>query len=533
MRRVLVAVVALSLAWTACSDDGAPSGAPGLGGPATDAGAGGDAAAVEDAGDGGDAAADVGPLHDAADRALEAMMLGFWSGSDSYLRAERGPTKLTGYWTFAQALDAVLDGVERTGGRYAGLLETFYLSQDAIGWSRDFFDDENWMALALLRAFDLTGTQKYLVEARALLDDIVQNATDSSCCGATPGGLWWDRPHTQKATAANAGAVVTAVRAWQRTGNTSYLDFAKTVWAYWDAHMVDKATHAVFDHIAAPSGNVVKYKFTYNEGLMIGASLALDEATKDPKYLAEAHAIAGYMVGSETVATPYGRVLFDGAESACTGDCPQFKGIGYRYLAALHAKDPRPDYAEVLKASEQSLVAVARDPATGLFGVDWSMPPGTLYVESSSSAAAALSIFARAAGPYPKPPTPNVYQAEEGVLHHVGLEATHAGFDGWGYVAGWNADGQWVDFAVSTPPGSYVLELRYAAGAGDASRLVFVNGQDLVANQSFPSTGGWDTYATVDVPVTLPATSTVSLVFNGGKGSTGFLNLDRLVVRTP
>jgi predicted alpha-1,6-mannanase (GH76 family) len=530
MRRVVLVCLALSLGWLACSDDGAPPAGLVTAAPPADAGAQADAAAPDA---GADAGPDLRPPNDAADRALEAMMLGFWSGSDSYMRAERGQSKLTGYWTFAQALDAILDGATRTGGRYAGLVETFYLSQDAIGWSRDFFDDESWMALALMRAFDLTGRQRYLDEARALLDDIVQNASDSSCCGATPGGLWWDRPHTQKATASNAGAVVTAVRAWQRTGEASYLDFAKSVWAFWDANMVDKTTHAVSDHIAAPSGNVVRYKFTYNEGIMIGASLALSEATKDPKYLAEAHAIAGYMVASETVVGPFGPVLSDGDEASCTGDCPQFKGIGYRWLAALQASDPRPAYAAVLEASTRSLVATARDPATGLFGVDWTEPPGKLYVEAASSAAMALSIFAAAAGPYPTPRPAGVYQAEEAVLHHVGLEATHAGFDGWGYVAGWNADGQWVDFAVTTAPGDYLLSFRYAAGAGDASRLVYVNGQDLVANEAFSSTGSWDTYATVDVPVTLPASSTVSLVYDGGKGSKGYLNLDRLEVRKP
>ena len=107
-----------------------------------------------------DAGRDVGPLHEAADEALEALLLGFWSGDRSYLRISRDPSSAaTGYWIFAQGLDAIVDGVTRTGGRYSGPIETFYLAQDAIGWTRDFYDDESWMALALLRAFDVTGRQ--------------------------------------------------------------------------------------------------------------------------------------------------------------------------------------------------------------------------------------------------------------------------------------------------------------------------------------------------------------------------------------
>ena len=90
------------------------------------------------------------------------------------------------------------------------------------------------------------------------------------------------------------------------------------------------------------------------------------------------------------------------------------------------------------------------------------------------------------------------------MLHGLGLEARYAGFGGWGYVAGWNKDGQWVDFSREGAARLYTLGFRYAAGAGDASRLVYVNGQDLVANQAFSATATWDAYNTVDVPVTLP-----------------------------
>jgi hypothetical protein len=257
--------------------------------------------------------------------------------------------------------------------------------------------------------------------------------------------------------------------------------------------------------------------------------------TKEKPYLDEAHAIAGYMVTKETIVTPFGPVLFDGTESACTGDCPQFKGIGYRYLAALQAVDARPAYAAVLEASATSLVQTARDATTKNFSVDWSKPPGQLGVESSVSASMALSLFASSRGAYPSPSpkkVDGVYEAEEAVLHALGLEARYAGWGGWGYVAGWNKDGQWVDFAVkpSGGPGAYKLTMRYAAAAGAASREVFVNGQAVVPNQTFAATATWDAYTTVDVPVTLAAENTVSVIFDASKGSGGFLNLDRMTL---
>ena len=39
--------------------------------------------------------------------------------------------------------------------RYYGWANTFYNTQEKIGWYRTWYDDENWMAMALLRAYDI------------------------------------------------------------------------------------------------------------------------------------------------------------------------------------------------------------------------------------------------------------------------------------------------------------------------------------------------------------------------------------------
>ena len=111
----------------------------------------------------------------------------------------------------------------------------------------------------------------------------------------------------------------------------------------------------------------------------------------------------------------------------------------------------------------------------------------------------------------------------------VGSIPTRAStFAGWGYLAGWNADGQWVDFSITVPTaGTYHLAIRYAAGAGDAARLVYINGKTAVAAQRFPSTTTWNASATATISVALPAgASTISLIYNASLGSKSYLNLD-------
>jgi predicted alpha-1,6-mannanase (GH76 family) len=518
----------------ATAPDGSDAATPLLdSGAAFDAPSVADAGVVDAAGEGGADASAALQAHARADDAVEAMLLSFWDPKQQYLDATQGTTTLTGYWTEQQAWDAVLDAVERHPGgtRFTGTLATFYDVQNTIGWPRNYYDDENWATLALIRAYDLTGNTAYLTQAETLYANIMA-AWDTTCCGASPGGVWWDTAHTQKATASNAGPVVSGARLYQRTKNMAYLTFAQQVFTYWSANMVDPTTYQVTDHITS-AGQKVAWKFTYNEGLMIGAAVALAQATGDASSLALAEHLASFVESSETEVSSLGVILTDGTDTTCTGDCMQFKGIAARYLATLYQGDPgHPEYLSLLTRSADAAWTIARDPSSRLYGADWGAPfVAPAQLNATSSAAMTLAAIAILEGSAPADP-PGIYEAEESVLHSVGLEALHGSFDGWGYVAGWNADGQWVDFLVSVPTaGAYDLTFRYAAGAGDATRLVYVNGANAVANQSMPSTGSWDTYGTVKVTVSLPAgESTVSLIYNSSLGSTNYVNLDRLSV---
>ena len=102
-------------------------------GPDADAASGADATATDAHADAGAiadaasdaaadsvAAADAAAAHQAnarADYAVEAMLLAFWNQAPQYLLATKGTTTVTGYWTFAQALDAVIDAAERQPAR--------------------------------------------------------------------------------------------------------------------------------------------------------------------------------------------------------------------------------------------------------------------------------------------------------------------------------------------------------------------------------------------------------------------------------
>ena len=269
---------------------------------------------------------------------------------------------------------------------------------------------------------------------------------------------------------------------------------------------------------------------------MVGAALELYQATGEEQFLTTAESIAGFMTSNEVVRSRYGDVLSDGSNTSCGGDCHAFKGIAYRYLMRLYEETGRAEYGNVLRGSVDAIWNLARTPEDELFAVSWTGPPVTSYSEPQTVAAVmALNLYAMHAGPYLGSGIPaDRYEAENATIRGVGLEAEHEGFTGWGYVAGWNGNGQRVDFEVETTvAGEHRLALRYAAGAGDATRLVRVDGDVVVADMAFPATESWADYAVVETAIDLtPGVHRISIAFETGRGSENFLNLDHISVRS-
>jgi predicted alpha-1,6-mannanase (GH76 family) len=183
---------------------------------------------------------------------------------------------------------------------------------------------------------------------------------------------------------------------YERTGEQRWLALARSTYATWRGLMVSHSGQ-VADHLL-PSGEKVLWSFTYNQGAMIGAALALRSATHDDAYLADARLYAGFVLAAQTRQTPFGPVLFDGP--SCSGDCDAFKGIAHRNLSDLAAADGAVSgLAALLSADAEAAWSIARDPSSGTFGVDWGARPASpASLASEVSAAAALEAEAARVG---------------------------------------------------------------------------------------------------------------------------------------
>ena len=287
------------------------------------------------------------------------------------------------YWWQAHAVDVLVDGLERTGrdwyeGRIRQLVHGVIVSnQGSI--INDYYDDMLWMALALLRAYEITDDKVYLGYSRVLWSDIQTGWNDH--CG---GGIAWRKMQLDyKNTPANGPAVILATRLYRMCGDEEDLEWALRIFRWLSEHLVDPDTGFVWDGMnRLQDGTIDKdWEYTYCQGVYIGAAQELYEVTHDEDYLQLAGRTADTAI--KRLTNPVTGIL--PAEGDSDGDCGLFKGIFIRYLTSLTVSYGKPIWREFLVKNGHNLLARSTSPE-GWFGNSWEGPinrPVSLSVQLS------------------------------------------------------------------------------------------------------------------------------------------------------
>ena len=256
----------------------------------------------------------------------------------SYLGAEGtfveypGSTRFGGYWPNAHALHTLVDAYERTDDpsllpRMLALLRGIKTMNGGT-YSNVFNDDMLWLGNASARAYEATGNNEYLEVAELLWDDVLLSYSD-----VLGGGITWkkDTPNSKNAVS-NGPAIVLGMRLYTITADSSYLEWARSLYDWQRANLVDPATGEVWDNVSLENGEVKTNKdwvFTYNMGTWIGAGTRLYTATGNDGYLNDAIRSAKRTTVSPKLTTE--GLLRDEGQ----GDGGLFKGILVRYLTDL------------------------------------------------------------------------------------------------------------------------------------------------------------------------------------------------------
>lgn len=290
----------------------------------------------------------------------------------SYYRQNNGGVQTFHYWWNAHALDVLADAYLRTRNpvyskRMKNLLHGIFAANGNT-YINKFYDDMEWLGLASLRAYELTGDAEYLSVAELLWTDIKG--------GLTSGFFTWNKdchPHC-KNTIGSTPAIILGARLHALRANDADLQTIRSVYANVKARMVDPSTGTVFDGVDLSTGVLDKRVFSYNQGMYIGAGLELYKVTGDSGYLDDALRTANRVLETRS---PNGMIF---AHERGGGDGGLFKGILVRYLALLAREGNIPAanrtrYNDAIKHNAKILNSIGIRRPEMIVGTNWAVQP--------------------------------------------------------------------------------------------------------------------------------------------------------------
>ncbi|WP_375445805.1 glycoside hydrolase family 76 protein [uncultured Fibrella sp.] len=330
-----------------------------------------------------------------ADSSSMALDVQFFNKAGRYFNADNSGKTDFNYWPQAHALDLLVDSYTRTNdARYLTYMNDWFLGvpvKNGNSFLNTYYDDMLWNALAMLRAYDATKDKKWLDATQLLWDDIKLGWSN-----VQGGGIAWQKKQlAYKNTPANAPAVILAARLYQRFERKSDLDWAKKIYDWQLKTLVDPVTGFVYDGINRQNDGKIdlNWKFTYNQGLMIGAGLEMFRATRVETYLNEAIKTANFTLADANL-SPAGLLKVEG-----NGDGGLFKAVFVRYLALLATEPATPAiernrYVRFLTSNAETLWrSGTRKPAI-VFGPNWAKPPTDDKAELTTQLSGAILLEA-------------------------------------------------------------------------------------------------------------------------------------------
>lgn len=221
----------------------------------------------------------------------------YLEGLGMYLEAN--PSSSTAYQFYLRALDGLRMYRDRHKSTDTKL--ALHCWADPDGRSEIFFDDNVWILLELIHAYEIfksrgdnDNAQKYLTMAEHIANYILEDGWDDKLGG----GIYWEDKTTcgdpnhppQKNTCINAPMTYAATELYKITKKSHYKDWAIRIYDWVMKNLYSESDNLFYDKIVmAVDGNKLdSSKYTYNVGNMISAAAGLYEITNNSKYLSDA-----------------------------------------------------------------------------------------------------------------------------------------------------------------------------------------------------------------------------------------------------
>ncbi|OAQ98645.1 hypothetical protein LLEC1_04391 [Akanthomyces lecanii] len=252
----------------------------------------------------------------------------------------------------------------------------------------NFYDDEGWWALALIRAYDVTHNNKYLDAAVTIFEDM-----KTGLGGPCNGGIFWSKDREYVNAIANELYLSVAASLANRIPSESdYLKIAKDQWTWFSDSGMINADNLINDGLDGNCKNNGQATWTYNQGVVLGGLVELSLATGDQSLLDKASKIAKAAIGK--LSNKHGVLEESGGceyqPGRCGQDGQQFRGVFIRNLGYLQQAAPDSQFRSFILANARSIWRSDRENSSNKLGVAWAGPYYNATSPSQSSALDAL-----------------------------------------------------------------------------------------------------------------------------------------------
>ncbi|KAK4549938.1 hypothetical protein LTR36_005239 [Oleoguttula mirabilis] len=288
------------------------------------------------------------------------------------------------WWNSANIVTTIADLAHVNTGYMetaSGIFENVFFAAQASNngsWLNDFYDDEQWWALAWIKVYDLTNNGTYLLAAQSIFEDLKGGT------GATCGGQWWDKDHNATNTINNELYLAVGASLANRVrDNREYKDAAtqQADWLFNTSRLMN-SNNTFVDGLelsdCTPEGPV----WSYNQGVVLGALVEMSRLTGDSSYLDTAATIAQGTLRHLTVS---GILTETAAYPNEDSTAAQFKGVFARNLVYLQNARGNGDYVSFLQNNADSIWSNNRQ-SDGQVGADWQGPVVSTGAAAQSSA---------------------------------------------------------------------------------------------------------------------------------------------------
>lgn len=153
----------------------------------------------------------------------------------------------------------------------------------SLGGGDKFYDDNQWIGLALMDAYFRHKNQNYLNISQQIYR-FMMSGFDT----VTGGGLYWkEGDYSSKNTCSNGPGILLALKLYKATNQQKYLDTALLLY-HWVNAKLQAPSGLYYDNIKTKTRKIDKHIYSYNTGTMLEANVYLYELTGKPEYLKKA-----------------------------------------------------------------------------------------------------------------------------------------------------------------------------------------------------------------------------------------------------